>query len=108
VLTTVKVDDFGVDLKTGPWAKISEQKTGESQVVTAVPHMVFGYPVLVSIPPRLLLRWDARWHEGKIYRSLSFALLIKTRNKAEFSAAGNIYMETPNKFQSYARKLCMT
>jgi hypothetical protein len=54
--------------------------------------------VLVSIPPRLLLRWDARWHEGKIYRSLSFALLIKTRNKAEFSDAGNIYMETPNKF----------
>jgi hypothetical protein len=27
VLTTVKVDDFGVDLKTGPWAKVSEQKT---------------------------------------------------------------------------------
>jgi hypothetical protein len=98
VLTAVKVEDFGVDIQKGPWAKVSDQKTGESQVITPIPRQLFTYPVLVSIPPRLLLRWDARWHEGKIYRSLSFALLIKTRNKAEFADAGNIYMETPNTF----------
>jgi hypothetical protein len=98
VLTTVKVEDFGVDLNKGPWAKVSDQRTKEEQVITPVPRVLFTYPVLVSIPPRLLLRWDARWHEGKIYRSLSFAMLIKTRNKAKFAEADNIYMETPNAF----------
>jgi hypothetical protein len=101
VLTTVKVEDFGVDLKRGPWATLIDERASKGdhyQTVRAVPQTLFGYPVLVSIPPRFLLRWGARWHEGKIYRSLSFAMLIKTRNKAEFADAGNIYMETPNAF----------
>jgi hypothetical protein len=75
--------------KSARWPKISADETFMREVL---------HPVLVSIPPRLLLRWDARWHEGKIYRSLSFALLIKTRNKAEFADVGNIYMETPITF----------
>ncbi len=45
----------------------------------------------------MTLRWDARQiSEDKVWRSLSFAVLIKARNKADFHSKGNVYCETPN------------
>lgn len=86
ILTTVRVEDFGIDLKHGPW--INLERKGESQRVSAVPSLLFGQPVFVSVPPRLMLRWDARWHAGRVYRSLQFGLLIKTANRAEVDERG--------------------
>jgi hypothetical protein len=98
ILTTLKVTDFGVEVRNGCYAVLTDAESGQEMTVTHVPRRVFGYPIYVSIPPRVTLRWDCRLVSGRPWRSLSFALLIKTKNKADFYSKGNTYMETPNKF----------
>ena len=62
-----------------------------------MPKRVFGYQIYMSVPPRLQLRWDARaLPDGRIWRSMCLALLIKTRNRADFYSKDNTYCETVN------------
>ena len=35
----------------------------------------------------------------RVWRSLSFAVLIKTKNRSDFYSKGNTYLETPNTFK---------
>jgi hypothetical protein len=99
ILTTVRVVNFSVDPREGCQAVLRNEATGEETTLTHVPRKVFGYPVYASLPSRLSLRWDCRIVNGKPWRSLSFALLLKTKNKADFYSQGNVYAETPNKFR---------
>lgn len=99
VLTTIKVKDFGVDPRNGCYAVLEDQKYTAEITITHVPKKLFNYPIYVSIPPRLLLKWDARTVNGRLWRSLSFALLVKTKNKSDFYSHGNVYAETPNVFR---------
>lgn len=99
ILTTVKVVDFGVEVRDGCYAVIQDQQTGQELTVTHVPKKLFGYPIYISIPPRVTLRWDCRTVNGRPWRSLSFAMLIKTKNKSDFYSKGNTYVETPNEFK---------
>jgi hypothetical protein len=63
------------------------------------PEILNNYPIYESVPSRLQLRWDARHVGNEIRRSLSFALLIKTKNKSSFYSMGNVYAETPRVFK---------
>lgn len=101
ILTTIKVTDFGVEVRDGCYAVIENQQTGQEQTVRHVPRQLFNYPIYVSVPTRLMLRWDARMVNDRVWRSLSFALLIKTKNKADFYSKGNTYAETPNQFGNF-------
>lgn len=102
ILTTVKVIDFGVEVRDGCYTVLKEVgQTDQELTIGHVPKKLFHYPIYVSIPPRLMLRWDCRTVNGRAWRSLSFALLIKTKNDSKFFSAGNVYMETPNKFREY-------
>ena len=96
ILNLVKVIDFGVEPRDGCYSVIKDQNSGQEITVTHVPKRVFAYPIYVSIPPRLILKWDARKVGDRIWRSLSFAFLIKTKNRSSFYSKGNTYMETPN------------
>lgn len=52
----------------------------------------------MRVPARLEVSWDGRRLEsGKVRRSLSFAVLIQTKNMADFCSMGNTYLETPNR-----------
>jgi hypothetical protein len=67
--------------------------------VTHVPRKVYAYPIYISLPPKLTIRWDARKVGDRVWRSLSFAFLIKTKNKSSFFSKGNVYCEVPNVFR---------
>ena len=99
ILNTVKVTDFGVDTRNGSYAEFVEQNTKQGLTITHVPRRLFGYPIYVSLPPKMSLRWDARNVHGRVWRSLSFAVLIKTKNRSDFYSKGNVYVETPNAFK---------
>jgi hypothetical protein len=100
ILTTVKVTDFSGNARYGCTATLEDVEHSQQLQVTHVPRRMFNYPIYVSIPPRVLLRWDARrLADDRVWRSLSFALLIKTKNKSSFFSKGNVYAETPIKFK---------
>jgi hypothetical protein len=98
IITTIRVLDLSIDSSNGAMVRVRDEKFGDEQIIGYLPKRLFGYQIYVSVPPRLMLRWDAHEANGRMYRSLSFALLIKTRNKAEFYSKGNTYVETPLKF----------
>lgn len=98
VIDLVRVTSIDCDFEAGFSVQLENQK-GVSQVVSYVPNPLFEYRIFVSIPPKLLLRWDAREHNGITRRSISCAILIKTRNKADFRSVGNLYMETRKTFR---------
>jgi hypothetical protein len=98
VLSTLLLTDFMCDARTGSSAKLVDQSNGSTMMIGHQPRRIFEYDLFMAMPSRMLLRWDARAVEGKVLRSLSFAVLIKTKNKSDFYSAGNLYSETPNEF----------
>lgn len=99
VLTLIRCVDFGVDPRAGCHATLRDQKSESEMIVRHVPQKLFTYPIFVSIPPAVTLRWDCRLRDGKAWRSLAFAMLLKTKNKSTFYSAGNVYAEVPAKFK---------
>ncbi len=99
ILTTIRVLDFSIDSRDGAVVRVRDENFGDEQLITYIPKRLFKYQVFASVPPRLQLRWDVHAADGQRHRSLSFALLLKTRNKAEFYSKNNTYIETPNKFK---------
>jgi hypothetical protein len=99
VVTTLKFIDFGVEPRNGAYATVKDEKFGQELNLTHVPRRVFNYPIYMSVPARMQLRWDARTVNGRVWRSLSFAILIKTKNRSDFYSKGNVYCETPNRLK---------
>lgn len=100
ILNVITIKDFSTDSRNGCQVVLKEQETQQELVVDHVPRRVYGYPIYMSVPARLTLRWDGRELEsGRVWRSLSFAVLIKTKNKSDFYSKNNIYMETPNQLR---------
>lgn len=98
VLDTLTITDFGVTTQNGAHVAL-RASDGQRMMVTHVPRKVFNYPIYISIPTNLTLRWDAREVNGRVWRSLSFAVMVKSRNRADFYSKDNTYMETPNQFR---------
>jgi hypothetical protein len=99
ILNLIKVIDFQVDPREGCLAVLRDQNSGQELTITHVPKRVYAYPVYISIPTKLTINWDARLVGDRVWRSMSFAFLIKTKNKSDFYSKGNTYMETPNVFR---------
>jgi hypothetical protein len=100
IVTLVKVTDFSADARNGCRVVLTDQQHGQEMTITHVPRRVFNFPIFVSVPPRVELKWDARTlPEDRVWRSLSFALLVKTKNRSDFHSKNNFYMEAPNKFR---------
>jgi hypothetical protein len=100
ILNLVKVVDFMVEPRNGATLVLREQNTNQELTLGYVPRRVFGYPIYMSVPSKLTLRWDGRLlRDGRVWRSLSFAVLVKTKNKSDFYSKGNMYIETPNRFR---------
>lgn len=100
ILNLVKVMDFSVDARNGCQVVLKEQNTQQELVIGHVPRRVYGFPLYMSVPTKLTLRWDGRALEnGRVWRSLSFAVLVKTKNRSDFYSQGNVYMETPARFK---------
>jgi hypothetical protein len=100
VLNVITIKDFSTDARNGCQVVLKEQETQQELVISHVPRRVYGYPIYMSVPARLMLRWDGRQLEnGRVWRSLSFAVLVKTKNKADFYSKNNTYMETPNELR---------
>jgi hypothetical protein len=100
ILNLVKIVDFKVLGRLGCTAMLEEAETQQQMTITHVPKRLFGYPVYVSIPARVMVRWDVRVIDGKPWRSLSFAMLVKSKNKSSFYSKGNVYAESPNVFRN--------
>ncbi len=100
VLNILKVVDFSVDPRHGCQVVIKEEQTNQELAIGHVPRRVYGYPIYMSVPAKLTVRWDGRvLEDGRVWRSLSFAVLIKSKNKADFYSKGNTYIETPNRLK---------
>lgn len=100
ILTTVKVRNYECSSAEGSSIEIEDLRTGERQVITHVPARVFNYDVFMSVPPALRLRWDVREEDnGRMVRSLSYAVLIKSKNRSDWYSFGVTYAETPNRFR---------
>lgn len=99
VISTIRVIGFHADASQGCTIKLLDEETETTLEVGHVPVRLFDYPVFVSAPQRMSLKWDAHRWAGKVVRNLTFVLFVKTANKAEFFSKGNIYMETPNKLR---------
>lgn len=104
ILTTVRVLRFWCNSEDA-CVEVQDDNTGEVLQIGYVPVRLFGYDVFVSVPPRCQLRWDARYVEGQVRRSLSYPLLIKTKNLSTYYSAGVTYAETPNSFRALFPKV---
>jgi hypothetical protein len=99
ILNLVKVADFFVDPREGAHVVFRDQNTQQELTISHVPRRVYEYPIYVSVPTELKLRWDARTVNNRVWRSMSFAVLVKTKNRSDFYSKGNVYFETPNSFK---------
>lgn len=95
IFTTVKVLGFEADSREGCRVRVEDLQTGDTQTIDYIPARLFGYDVFVSVPPFMRLRWDAK-KKPPHDRSMSYALLIKTKNRSDFHSAKNTYVDTPN------------
>lgn len=100
ILTTIKVRNFDCVSQGDPTVEIEDLRTGQRQLISLVPSRVFDYNLFMSVPPALRLRWDARvTGNGQVARSLSYAVLIKSKNRSDYYSFGVTYAETPNRFR---------
>lgn len=99
IVTTVRIMDFMVDSTNGASSRLLDERSGAEMRIGYVPKKIFTYPIFVSIPARLTLKWDARKVGERTLRSMSFALLVKTKNRSDFYSQGNVYAETPASFK---------
>ncbi len=104
ILTTVRLIDLRLSSTDGI-IRAMDENNGEVTEVGYVPERLFGYDVVISIPPRLTLKWDARIVDGVVRRSLSYPVLIKTRTRGDWYSAGVTGMETPNNFRKLFPKV---
>lgn len=98
VLARLNVVDFQIS-PDGAFAIVENMDTGLRETITYVPRRVFDFPVFLALPPVMDVRYDARIENSKINRWVAFAVLAKTRNRADFYSSGNVYLETPNNFK---------
>lgn len=100
ILTTIKVRNYECSSEDGSSIEIEDLTTGERQVINHIPARVFDYDLFMSVPPALRLRWDLRvGDDGQTARSLSYAVLIKSKNRSDWYSFGVTYAETPNRFR---------
>ena len=76
VLTTLEVLDFVADSKNGCSVRIEDAANGAVMAFSHTPRRVFDYDFFMSVPSRMNLRWDAREHDDRIERSMSFAVAL--------------------------------
>lgn len=100
VLGQVKVTSFRCEGKYGCEIEFEDTATGEVMRVGHVPKRLFDYDVFIAVPPLARLRWDGRYYEGSVRRSLAFGILIKTRTRSDYYSAGATMAETPKGFRS--------
>ena len=100
-INEVTVEAFDFNASGGAQALVREEVGGRSLVVTHVPVRLFEYPIYISVPPYLELKWDARTVNGAVRRSLSFGVFLKTKNAARFNSIGNTYIRTLNDFRAH-------
>lgn len=99
VLSVLRVTGVTIDSRSGVGVILEDDTYKSTLALSHVPKKVFNYDIYMSVPARLQLRWDGRTVNNRVWRSLSFALLIKTKNRSNFYSQGNTYIETPNKLR---------
>jgi hypothetical protein len=99
LLSKLRVMTIKVDHRLGLTCLLRDEDGSSEMVVTHVPQRVFRYPLYISIAADTGLRWRARVVNGREQCDVSFGLLVKAKNKADFRSVGNVYMETPNNYR---------
>lgn len=91
---------FACTSRNGANVQIENMETGEIASVGYIPSRPFDLDVFMSVPHNLKLKWNLQVsRNGGFNRSMSYALLIKTRSKSDWYSAGATMCETPNKFR---------
>lgn len=96
IITTLRVTNVRMTFDAGVEVQLLDEVNNRSMWFGHVPKRLFDFPLFASTPPRMTIKWDAQFMGDKLVRSLLFAILIKSRNKASFLSKNNIYAETPN------------
>lgn len=99
ILTTLRVVSFVAKDDTGCIVRLLNDATGQEMEVSHIPKKLFGYPIYIAIPPMFTLRWDLHNHDGRAWRSLSYLVFIKTKNRSDFFSKNSCYVDTPNKLR---------
>src|SRR5688572_10959321 len=93
ILSLVKVVDFNDNARNDGVVTLEENNQNQQLQVGHVPHKLFNFPIYVSVPSRMELKWDARrLEDGRVWRTLSFAMLVKTKNRSNFYSIANTYL----------------
>lgn len=96
VLGLVKVINFHFDLAHGFSISLLNEMSNQKQVVTVIPAKLFGFDVIVRVPPSFSLKTNiVRARDGTENLDHSAGLYVKTSNKPEFYSKGVTYMNTP-------------
>lgn len=98
-LTTVGFSDFFCDGQEGADVVVHDIRADERMTIGHTPTRLFDYDVFLSIPVVYRLRWDARYVDTGLVRSLVFPVSIWTKNRSSYFSAGVTYVETPNRFR---------
>lgn len=99
ILTQIKVHEFRATSKNGAEVDVEDLTTHQVMTLGYIPKRLFNYDLFVSVAPRQRLQWDATLFKGVVRRSLSFMLMSKVRNRADYYSAGVTCFETPAKFR---------
>lgn len=99
VLTTIKVLSLTTNLQNGSQAVLLDETTGQEMTVRHIPKRLFNYPVFISLPADMRISLGGLRKPDGVQRSVSFALLIKSADRADMLTEGNVYIETPKTFK---------
>lgn len=99
VVARLRCMGFAATSRNGAEVQIENLETGDVAYVGYIPSRVFGLDVFMAVPPNMRLKWDVHARRGAMIRSMSYALLIKTRSRSDWYSANVDMCETPNKLK---------
>lgn len=94
VLSRVSIVDLLID--NGATMEIIDLGTRERLVVGYSPCRLFDYPVFLSLPPSLTMRWRVGFDDGRGF--MSWPVYMRTQSRRHLREVGITYCETPKAF----------
>ena len=94
VLSRVSIVDLLID--NGATMEIIDLGTRERLVVGYSPCRLFNYPVFLSLPPSLTMRWRVGFDDGRGF--MSWPVYMRTQSRRHLREVGITYCETLKAF----------
>ena len=95
VLSRVSIVDLSID-DQGASTEIIDLTTRERLVVGYSPCRLFDYPIFLSLPPSLTVRWRVGFDDGRGF--MTWPMYMRTQSRRHLREVGITYCETLRAF----------